>query len=97
MWGHNFDRGTNLIDVYVAYVRSKLDEADCDHRIETVRGVGYRYVPPENVQSPVPSDRPAISIDYADASMNANPSPFCRGRRDVPAPTRDDDWQRAWP
>lgn len=47
VWGHNFDRGTNLIDVYVAYVRGKLDEADCDHRIETVRGVGYRYVPPE--------------------------------------------------
>lgn len=46
VWGHDFDRGTNLIDVYVAYVRGKLDEFDCDHRIETVRGVGYRYVPP---------------------------------------------------
>lgn len=49
VWGHDFDRGTNLIDVYVAYVRSKLDDADCGHRIETIRGVGYRYVPPENV------------------------------------------------
>jgi two-component system OmpR family response regulator/two-component system response regulator MprA len=48
VWGHDFDRGTNLIDVYVAYVRGKLDEADCGHRIETVRGVGYRYVPPEH-------------------------------------------------
>jgi len=47
VWGHDFDRGTNLIDVYVAYVRSKLDAFDCDHRIETVRGVGYRYVPPD--------------------------------------------------
>ncbi|NBB73597.1 MAG: response regulator [Bacteroidetes bacterium] len=48
VWGHDFDRGTNLIDVYVAYVRSKLDAFDCDHRIETVRGVGYRYVPPDS-------------------------------------------------
>lgn len=51
VWGHDFDRGTNLIDVYVAYVRGKLDEADCSHRIETIRGVGYRYVPPD--QAPV--------------------------------------------
>jgi two-component system OmpR family response regulator/two-component system response regulator MprA len=49
VWGHDFDRGTNLIDVYVAYVRNKLDEADCAHRIETVRGVGYRYHPPDEV------------------------------------------------
>ena len=48
VWGHDFDRGTNLIDVYVAYVRNKLGESSCDdHRIETVRGVGYRYTPPD--------------------------------------------------
>ncbi len=52
VWGHDFDRGTNLIDVYVAYVRNKLDDADCDHRIETVRGVGYRYHPPETPAAP---------------------------------------------
>jgi two-component system OmpR family response regulator/two-component system response regulator MprA len=43
VWGHDFDRGTNLIDVYVNYVRRKLDEAGCPSPIETVRGVGYRY------------------------------------------------------
>jgi two-component system OmpR family response regulator/two-component system response regulator MprA len=43
VWGHDFDRGTNLIDVYVNYVRRKLDEVDCDPPIETVRGIGYRY------------------------------------------------------
>ncbi len=43
VWGHEFDRGTNLIDVYVNYVRRKLDEAGCPSPIETVRGVGYRY------------------------------------------------------
>lgn len=43
VWGHEFDRGTNLIDVYVNYVRRKLDDVGCDAPIETVRGIGYRY------------------------------------------------------
>lgn len=43
VWGHDFDRGTNLIDVYVNYVRHKLDDVGCPSPIETVRGVGYRY------------------------------------------------------
>jgi two-component system OmpR family response regulator/two-component system response regulator MprA len=51
VWGHDFDRGTNLIDVYVAYVRNKLNDTRCDHRIDTVRGVGYRYMPPDHVSS----------------------------------------------
>ncbi len=43
VWGHDFDRGTNLIDVYVNYVRRKLNEVGCEPPIETVRGIGYRY------------------------------------------------------
>lgn len=43
VWGHDFDRGTNLIDVYVNYVRRKLDDVGCPSPIETVHGVGYRY------------------------------------------------------
>ena len=37
-WGMNFDPGTNLVDVYVGYLRRKLGEPV----IETVRGAGYR-------------------------------------------------------
>jgi len=37
-WGMNFDPGTNLVDVYVGYLRRKLGDAF----IETVRGAGYR-------------------------------------------------------
>ena len=44
VWGHDWDRGTNLIDVYVGYLRRKLAEAGCTASIEAVRGVGYRYV-----------------------------------------------------
>jgi len=37
--------------VYVAYVRNKLNDTRCDHRIDTVRGVGYRYMPPRHASS----------------------------------------------
>jgi DNA-binding response OmpR family regulator len=38
VWGMNFDPGTNIVDVYVGYVRRKLGE----ERIKTVRSMGYR-------------------------------------------------------
>jgi DNA-binding response OmpR family regulator len=38
VWGYDFDPGSNVVDVYVRYLRKKLG-AD---RIETVRGMGYR-------------------------------------------------------
>lgn len=38
VWGYDFDPGSNVVDVYVGYLRAKLG-AD---RIETVRGMGYR-------------------------------------------------------
>jgi DNA-binding response OmpR family regulator len=38
VWGYDFDPGSNVVDVYVRYLRRKLG-ADL---IETVRGMGYR-------------------------------------------------------
>lgn len=52
VWGHDFDRGTNLIDVYVGYVRHKLEDAGCRSQIETVRGVGYRFLRAEHGERP---------------------------------------------
>jgi two-component system copper resistance phosphate regulon response regulator CusR len=40
VWGYDFDPGSNVVDVYVRYLRSKLGP----ERIETVRGSGYRLV-----------------------------------------------------
>lgn len=40
VWGFDFDPGSNVVDVYVRYLRAKIG-AD---RIETVRGMGYRLV-----------------------------------------------------
>ena len=45
VWGLHFDRGTNLIDVYVGYLRRKLQHIGCASRLQAVRGVGYKYVP----------------------------------------------------
>jgi len=38
VWGYDFDPGSNIVDVYIGYLRSKLGSA----HIETVRGMGYR-------------------------------------------------------
>jgi DNA-binding response OmpR family regulator len=44
VWGHQFDTGTNVIDVYVNYVRKKLHTLGADP-IRTIRGVGYVFEP----------------------------------------------------
>ncbi len=41
VWGINFNIGTNVVDVYVNYVRKKLRKNPQDKIIETVVGMGY--------------------------------------------------------
>ncbi|RAV14239.1 response regulator transcription factor [Paenibacillus contaminans] len=41
VWGRDCEAETNVVDVYVRYLRNKLDEPDADSFIQTVRGVGY--------------------------------------------------------
>lgn len=41
VWGYDYYGDTNVIDVYVRYLRSKIDQKYKDTIIETVRGVGY--------------------------------------------------------
>ena len=38
VWDFDFDPGSNVVDVYVRYLRTKLGA----HRFETIRGAGYR-------------------------------------------------------
>jgi DNA-binding response OmpR family regulator len=42
VWGYDHDPGTNIVDVYVGYLRRKLARGDSPAPIETVRSVGYR-------------------------------------------------------
>lgn len=41
VWGVNYELGTNVVDVYVNYLRKKLDSQDDDKLIHTVIGMGY--------------------------------------------------------
>lgn len=41
VWDLNFDTDTNIVDVYVAYLRKKIDGERDVHLIRTVRGRGY--------------------------------------------------------
>jgi two-component system response regulator MprA len=41
VWGYDFDGLSNVIEVYVSYLRSKLEASGKPRLIHTVRGVGY--------------------------------------------------------
>jgi DNA-binding response OmpR family regulator len=41
LWGYDFATDSNLVDVYVAYLRRKVDKGTNNKLIRTVRGVGY--------------------------------------------------------
>lgn len=41
VWDYDFDSMTNIIDVYINYLRKKIDSAGGPKLIHTVRGVGY--------------------------------------------------------
>ena len=41
VWGFDYFGDTNVVDVYIRYLRKKLTDSKDDHLIRTVRGVGY--------------------------------------------------------
>lgn len=41
VWGFDFEGETNVVDVYIRFLRSKLDDGYEDKLIHTVRGAGY--------------------------------------------------------
>lgn len=40
VWGLNFDTNSNVVDVYISYLRTKIDESQQQY-IHTVKGIGY--------------------------------------------------------
>jgi DNA-binding response OmpR family regulator len=46
VWGYDYDPGTNVVDVYVGYLRRKLRRSGEKDPIVTVRSVGYRFDAP---------------------------------------------------
>ena len=51
VWGFNWDRLTNVIDVYINHVRRKIERPDEPRLIHAVRGAGYVIREPEREPS----------------------------------------------
>jgi len=51
VWDYAFDPGSNVVDVYVRYLRRKLDRPGEPSLITTVRGAGYRFDPPREEEA----------------------------------------------
>ncbi|HKL75678.1 MAG TPA: response regulator transcription factor [Halanaerobiales bacterium] len=49
VWGYDYVGQTNIVDVYIRYLRSKIDDPYDKKLIKTVRGVGYVIRDEENV------------------------------------------------
>ncbi|MBQ4648927.1 MAG: response regulator transcription factor [Clostridia bacterium] len=41
IWNYDYEGGSNVIDVYISYLRKKVDGENSEKLIKTVRGVGY--------------------------------------------------------
>ena len=44
VWGIDFQGDPNVVEVYIGYLRRKVDQPFGTESIETVRGAGYRLV-----------------------------------------------------
>jgi two-component system OmpR family response regulator len=44
VWDMNYDGDENVVEVYVGYLRRKIDQPFGTHTIRTMRGAGYRLV-----------------------------------------------------
>jgi two-component system OmpR family response regulator len=50
-WDSAYTDRSNTLDVYIRYLRNKIDRPFATHTLETVRGVGFRLVAPDAVSS----------------------------------------------
>ena len=47
VWDMDYDGLTNIVDVYIRHLRSKIDDRYPQKLIQTVRGIGYMIEAPE--------------------------------------------------
>ncbi|XAS66618.1 response regulator transcription factor [Micrococcaceae bacterium Sec5.7] len=76
VWGYHFDGSSNVVDVYVRYLRHKLGRG----RILTVRGAGYRFIClPDASALPGSAVPPTAEPDYAEpGAAGTAPGPIGR-------------------
>jgi two-component system copper resistance phosphate regulon response regulator CusR len=60
VWDMDYDGLTNIVDVYIRHLRSKIDDRFVQKLIQTVRGIGYMIEAPERPAEPA-SERQGAS------------------------------------
>jgi DNA-binding response OmpR family regulator len=45
IWGYNFSPESNIVEVYINFLRDKIDKKFSPHLIQTIHGMGYRICP----------------------------------------------------
>ncbi len=89
VWGYEHDPTTNIVDVYIGYLRRKLNLPDNPAPIFTVRSVGYRLG-----NAAQPSSFEAGSVTPEGSTDATRGPPHCEGSvgghtpRRPPPPTR---------
>ncbi len=58
VWNLDYDGLTNIVDVYIRHLRSKIDDRFPTKLIQTVRGIGYMIEAPEKPANPSPAETP---------------------------------------
>jgi two-component system, OmpR family, copper resistance phosphate regulon response regulator CusR len=71
VWNLNFDTMTNVVDVYINYVRKKVDVTFERKLIHTVRGVGYQLCPPAAASAGLAAREPAAGTTNAASAVSA--------------------------
>jgi DNA-binding response OmpR family regulator len=51
VWGYSFEPGTKVVDVYIRYLRQKIEKSGEPPLIHTVRGAGYKIAAATTVRS----------------------------------------------
>src|SRR5277367_3340439 len=71
VWNLTFDTTTNVVDVYINYLRRKVDDGHPVKLIHTVRGVGYELSGPgEARRSEVPADGVALNVPLSEVKAS---------------------------
>ena len=58
VWGYNFEPGTKVVDVYIRYLRRKIDEGEPTSLIHTIRGFGYKIAEPSATAGQIAASSP---------------------------------------
>jgi len=81
VWNLSFDTSTNIVDVYINYLRRKLDDGFDPPLIQTVRGVGYRLEVPQDEATTSRRQGTHPAIERRASSMHGAQMAAGRGAR----------------